>query len=41
MQADHKLVFKADWPQPEDRLRGVRTLVRNLADIATSPKKAA
>jgi transcription-repair coupling factor (superfamily II helicase) len=41
MQPDHKLVFKADWPQPEDRLRGVRTLVRNLADIATSPKKAA
>ena len=41
LQADHKLVFKADWPQPEDRLRGVRTLVRNLADIATSPKKAA
>jgi transcription-repair coupling factor (superfamily II helicase) len=41
MQPDHKLVFKADWPQPEDRLRGVRTLVRQLAEIAGSPRKAA
>jgi transcription-repair coupling factor (superfamily II helicase) len=34
LQADHKLVFKADWPLPEDRLRGVRALVRQLADVA-------
>jgi transcription-repair coupling factor (superfamily II helicase) len=41
MQPDHKLVFKADWPLPEDRLRGVRALVRQLADIASAARKAA
>ena len=41
MQPDHKLVFKADWPQPADRLRGVRALVRQLADIAGAARKAA
>jgi transcription-repair coupling factor (superfamily II helicase) len=41
MQPDHKLVFKADWPQPADRLRGVRALVRQLADIAGADRKAA
>ncbi len=41
LQPDHKLVFKADWPKPEDRLRGVRALVRQLADIAAQAKKAA
>src|SRR5436190_2605670 len=41
MQPDHKLVFKADWPLPEDRLRGVRALVRQLADVAAGGKKAA
>jgi len=41
LQADHKLVFKADWPLPEDRLRGVRALVRQLADVAGAAKKAA
>ncbi len=41
MQPDHKLVFRADWPQPEDRLRGVRALVRQLADVAAAAKKAA
>ena len=34
MQADHKLVFKADWDLPEKRLKGVRTLVAQLAEIA-------
>ena len=34
LQPDHKLVFRADWPLPEDRLRGVRALVRQLADVA-------
>ena len=41
MQPDHKLVFKADWDLPEARLKGVRALVRQLADIATAGKKAA
>ena len=41
LQPDHKLVFRADWPQPEDRLRGVRALVRQLADVAGAAKKAA
>jgi transcription-repair coupling factor (superfamily II helicase) len=41
LQPDHKLVFRADWPQPEDRLRGVRALVRQLADVAAQGKKAA
>jgi transcription-repair coupling factor (superfamily II helicase) len=41
LQADHKLVFRADWPLPEDRLRGVRALVRQLADVAGAAKKAA
>ncbi len=41
MQPDHKLVFKAQWPQASDRLRGVRTLVRQLADIAGAARKAA
>ena len=34
LQPDHKLVFRADWPLPEERLRGVRALVRQLADVA-------
>ncbi|HJU32645.1 MAG TPA: transcription-repair coupling factor [Hyphomicrobiaceae bacterium] len=41
MQPDHKLVFKADWPLPEDRLRGVRALVRQLAEIAGAARQAA
>jgi transcription-repair coupling factor (superfamily II helicase) len=41
MQPDHKLVFKAEWPQATDRLRGVRALVRQLADIAGAARKAA
>ena len=41
MQADHKLVFKADWDLPETRLKGVRTLVAQLAEVAGQGKKAA
>jgi transcription-repair coupling factor (superfamily II helicase) len=41
MQPDHKLVFKAQWPQAADRLRGVRALVRQLVDIAGAARKAA
>ena len=39
LQPDHKLVFKADWDLPEERLKGVRALVRQLADIAAQAKK--
>ena len=41
LQADHKLVFKADWDLPEARLKGVRSLVAQLAEIAGQGKKAA
>ncbi|MGH1418321.1 MAG: transcription-repair coupling factor [Hyphomicrobiaceae bacterium] len=34
MQADHKLVAKGDWDQPEMRLKGVRQVIRDLAKIA-------
>jgi transcription-repair coupling factor (superfamily II helicase) len=41
VQPDHKLVFKADWDLPEKRLKGVRALVLQLAEIAAAPRKAA
>ncbi|MDX2205742.1 MAG: transcription-repair coupling factor [Hyphomicrobiaceae bacterium] len=41
MQADHKLVFRADWDQDKVRLKGVRDLVSKLAEIAQSGRKAA
>jgi transcription-repair coupling factor (superfamily II helicase) len=41
MQPDHKLVFKADWDTPEARLKGVRMLVRQLAQVAAQAKQAA
>ena len=41
MQPDHKLVFKADWDQDAQRLKGVRALVQKLAEIAQSARKPA
>ena len=41
MQADHKVVFKADWDLPEKRLAGVKGLAGELARIASQVKKAA
>jgi transcription-repair coupling factor (superfamily II helicase) len=41
MQPDHKLVFRGDWDLPEKRIKGVRALVAELADIAAKGKKAA
>ncbi len=41
LQPDHKLVFKADWEDGVERLRGTRALVRELAEIATSKTDAA
>jgi len=41
LQADHKLVYKADWDSIEDRLKGARWLSRELADLAGQAKQAA
>jgi transcription-repair coupling factor (superfamily II helicase) len=41
LQPDHKLVFKADWDLPEARLKGVRGLVLELAEMAGQGRKAA
>jgi transcription-repair coupling factor (superfamily II helicase) len=40
LQSDHRLLFKADWQDPAVRLRGVRDLVRQLAEIATASNAA-
>ncbi len=34
LQPDHKLVFRAEWNEGVERLRGARALVRELADVA-------
>jgi transcription-repair coupling factor (superfamily II helicase) len=42
VQADHKLVVRADWGEDADRrLKGVRGLVRKLAEIAGAVRAAA
>ncbi len=41
LQADHRLVYKADWDSIEDRLKGARWLARELADLAGHAKQAA
>jgi transcription-repair coupling factor (superfamily II helicase) len=41
LQPDHKMVFKADWDLPELRLKGVRALAAELAEIAGAARKAA
>ena len=38
VQPDQKLVFKADWDLPEKRLKGVRALVSELAELAAKGK---
>lgn len=38
---DHKLVFRAEWDLPEQRLKGVRGLVAQVAEIAARSRKAA
>ena len=40
LQPDHKLVFKAEWGDGVERLRGARALVRELADIAERKEPA-
>ncbi|HEU0060878.1 MAG TPA: transcription-repair coupling factor [Hyphomicrobiaceae bacterium] len=41
LQPDHRMVFKADWDLPEQRLKGVRALALTLAEIAGAARKAA
>jgi len=41
LQPDHRIVFKADWDLPEARLKGVRGLAVELAQIAAAARKAA
>jgi transcription-repair coupling factor (superfamily II helicase) len=41
VQQDHRLVFKADWPHADERLKGTRQLVRSLAEIAGEARAAA
>ncbi len=40
LQPDHRLVLKADWDLPEERLKGVRRLISELAEIAAKGRKA-
>ncbi|MGO9483381.1 MAG: transcription-repair coupling factor [Rhodomicrobium sp.] len=40
LQADHKLVFRAEWEEGLERLRGARALVRELADVAERKEPA-
>jgi len=41
LQPDHRLIFYANWPTPEDRLAGTRELLKRLAKIAGAVKQAA
>jgi len=41
LQPDHRLIFYANWPNPEDRLAGPRELLKRLAKIAGAVKEAA
>lgn len=41
LQPDQKLVFKGEWDLPEVRLKGVRGLIKQLAELATMGRRAA
>ena len=41
LQPDHRLIYYANWPEPEDRLAGTRDLLKRLAKIAAAVKQAA
>jgi transcription-repair coupling factor (superfamily II helicase) len=41
VQPDQKLVFRAEWDLPADRLKGVRGFIGQLAAVAAKAKKAA
>ena len=38
VQSDHKVVYKGSWDLPEQRLKGVRALVADLAGLAGKAK---
>jgi transcription-repair coupling factor (superfamily II helicase) len=41
VQKDHRLVVMSDWPEADERLKGVRQLARHLAEIAEQVQAAA
>ncbi|HEY9568418.1 MAG TPA: TRCF domain-containing protein, partial [Thalassobaculum sp.] len=41
LRPDHKVVFIHDWPEPEQRLKGVMHIASRLGEIAVKAKKAA
>ncbi|WP_203292289.1 transcription-repair coupling factor [Maricaulis parjimensis] len=41
IRPDHKIVLRAEWDAPEDRLRAVERALSPLADIAVRARKAA
>lgn len=41
LRPDHKVVLIHDWPEPEDRLKGVLHIASRLGDIALKARKAA
>lgn len=38
---DQRLIYRADWDLPEKRMKGVRALIQQFADLALKSKKAA
>ena len=41
VQPDQRLVYRADWDLPEVRVKGVRALIQQFADLALKSRKAA
>lgn len=41
LQPDHRLVLKAAWKEPEQRLKGARAILQQLAELAEKGRKAA
>ncbi len=41
VQPDQRLVYRADWDLPEARVKGVRALIQQFADLALKSRKAA
>ena len=41
IRPDHKIVLRAEWDAPEDRLRAIERALSPLADIAVRARKAA
>ncbi|RKR02841.1 transcription-repair coupling factor [Maricaulis maris] len=40
VRPDHKLVLRAEWDEPEDRLRAIERAMAPLAELATKAKQA-